>query len=43
MLLRPYTSKNITSVVIATVEFYNITSYIVYTTMDNALNNDTFI
>ena len=43
MLLGPYTSKNITSIVIATIESYNITSYIVYTTIDNALNNDTFI
>jgi len=43
MLLGPYTSKNITSVVITTVESYNITSHIAYTTMDNALNNNTFV
>ena len=43
MLLEPYTSKNITSIVIATIEFYNITSYIIYTTINNALNNNTFI
>ena len=43
MLLGPYTGKNITSVVIATIESYNITSYIIYTTIDNASNNNTFI
>jgi len=43
MLLGPYTSKNIAFIVIATMESYNITSYIAYTTMDNALNNDTFV
>jgi len=42
MLLGPYTSKNIASIVITTIESYNITSYIVYTTIDNALNNNTF-
>ena len=42
MLLGPHTGENIASVVIATVESYNITSHITYTTMDNASNNDTF-
>jgi len=43
MLLGPYISKNIASIVITTMESYNITSHIIYTTMDNALNNNTFI
>jgi diphthamide biosynthesis methyltransferase len=42
MLLGLYTSKNITSVVIATVKSYNIIFYIAYTTIDNVLNNNTF-
>ena len=43
MLLGPYTGKNIASIVIATVESYNIIFYIIYTTIDNTLNNNTFI
>ena len=42
MLLGPYTSANIASVVIAAIESYDISLYIAYTTMDNALNNNTF-
>ena len=43
MLLGPYTSTNIASVVITAIKSYDILLYIAYTTIDNALNNNTFV